>query len=128
MDTCSELAIDVLTNFSEFYIRNNEMQKSMRVSNEMETIDDEYSSAYEAANEYLQSRQDDRSNVTSETLTIEMLEKNGHFRNQQEGDNRNTGKSEAKRTGNKNCTIKYKQPCQLANTRKFAGNSNKWFT
>lgn len=74
MDTCSELAIDVLTNFSEFYIRNNEMQKSMRVSNEMEKIDDEYSSAYEAANEYLQSRQDERSSVTSDILSINMTE------------------------------------------------------
>lgn len=55
MDTCSELAIDVLMNFSEFYIRNNEMQKSVRVSNEMEKIDDEYSLEYEAANKYLQS-------------------------------------------------------------------------
>ena len=45
-DTCSELAIGVLTNFSEFYIRNNDMQKSMQGSNEMVKIDDEYSSAY----------------------------------------------------------------------------------
>ena len=49
MDSCSELAIDVLTNFSEFYIKIEEMQKSMRLSNEMEKIDDEYSSAYGAA-------------------------------------------------------------------------------
>ena len=67
--------MDVLTNFSEFYIKIEEMQKSMRVSNEMERIYDEYSSAYEAANEYLQSRQDDRSSMTSDTLTIEMLER-----------------------------------------------------
>ena len=33
MDSCSELAMDVLTNFSEFYIKTVEMQKSMRVSN-----------------------------------------------------------------------------------------------
>ena len=36
MDSCAELAKDVLTNFSEFYIRINEMQKSMCVSNEAE--------------------------------------------------------------------------------------------
>ena len=41
----------------------------------MEKIDDEYSSAYEAVNEYLRSRQDDRSSVTSDTLTIDMLER-----------------------------------------------------
>ena len=57
--------MDLLTNFSEFYTKIEEMQKSMRVSNEMEKIDDENSSAYEAANEYLQSRQDNRSSVTS---------------------------------------------------------------
>ena len=75
MDSCSKLAIDVVTNFSEFYIEIEEMQKSMRVSNEMEKIDDEYSSAYEAANVYLQSHQDDRSSVTSDTLTTDMLER-----------------------------------------------------
>ena len=37
MDSCAELAKDVLTNFSEFYIKINE---SMRVSNEMEKIDE----------------------------------------------------------------------------------------
>ena len=67
--------MDVLTNFFEFYIKIEEMQKSMRVSNEMEEIIDEYSSAYEAANEYLQSRQDDRSSVTSDNLTIDMLDR-----------------------------------------------------
>ena len=74
MDSCAELATDVLTNFSEFYIKINEMQKSMRVSNEAEKLDDEYSSAYEAATEYLQSRQDERSSVTSDILSINMIE------------------------------------------------------
>ena len=40
MDSCAELATDVLTTFSEFYIRINEMQISMRVSNEAEKLDD----------------------------------------------------------------------------------------
>ena len=56
MDSCAELATDVLKTFSEFYIRINEMQKCMRVSNEAEKLDDEYSSTYEAATGYLQSR------------------------------------------------------------------------
>ena len=50
------------------------MQKSMRVSNEAEKLDDGYSSAYEAATEYLQSRQDERSSVTSDILSINMIE------------------------------------------------------
>ena len=52
--------MDVLTNFSEFYIKIEEMQKSMRVSNEME----------KSVNECLQSLQDDRSSMKSDTITI----------------------------------------------------------
>ena len=74
MDSLSELATDVLTSFAEFYISIDEVQKSMRVSNELEKILDEYSSAREAATDYLESRQDERSSVTSDILTIDMLE------------------------------------------------------
>ena len=49
------------------------MQKSMRVSGEMEKLEDEYHSANEAANEYLQSRQDDRASTVSEILSIDLL-------------------------------------------------------
>ena len=49
------------------------MQKSMRVSGEMEKLADEYHSANEAANEYLQSRQDDRASTVSEILSIDLL-------------------------------------------------------
>ena len=51
----------MLTNFAEFYIRIGEVQKSMRVSNEIEKIDEEYgatySATYETAREYLELRQ-----------------------------------------------------------------------
>ena len=116
MDTCLELAIDVLINFSEFYFRNNEIQKCMWASNEMEKIDDEYRSAYEAANEYLQSRQDGRSSVTSETLNIEMLVK------------LNISETSTKEIAETQESLKQteqeiriarsntKQPCQFANT------------
>ena len=65
---------------SEFYNKIDEMQKKMRVSNEMEKLDDEYRAAYETANEYLQSCQDERSDI----LTIDMHEKKINFGNQQE--------------------------------------------
>ena len=42
MDSCSEIATDILISFAEFYIRMDELQKSMRVSNA-----EEYSSACE---------------------------------------------------------------------------------
>ena len=63
-----------LTSFAEFYISIDKVQKSMRVSNELEKILDEYSSACEAATDYLKSRQDERSSVTSDILMIDMLE------------------------------------------------------
>ena len=66
--------MDVLTNFSDFHIKINEMQKSMRLASEMEKLDDEYYSAYEAAREYLESRQDERCSVSSDILSIDMLE------------------------------------------------------
>ena len=74
MDSCSEIATDVLTNFAEFYIRIGEVQKSMRVSNEIEKMDEEYSAAYETAREYLESRQDYRSTASSDILSIDMLQ------------------------------------------------------
>ena len=74
MDSCSEIATDVLMNFAEFYIRIGEVQKSMRVSNEIEMMDEEYSATYETAREYLESRQDYRSTAVSDILSIDMLQ------------------------------------------------------
>ena len=65
MDSCSEIAAEVLTSFSEFYLKLDELQKSMRVSSALEKIHAEYSSARETATVYLKSRQDDRSGYTS---------------------------------------------------------------
>lgn len=74
----------VLTNFSEFYIKIDEKQKSIRVSSEMEKLDDEYRTAYKTAKDHLQSRQYKRSSVFSDILSIDMIDKNEHFGNQQE--------------------------------------------
>ena len=46
----------------------------MGVLNKLEKILDEHSSAHEAATDYLESCQDERSCVTSDILTIDMLE------------------------------------------------------
>ena len=73
MDSCSEIATDTLISFAEFYIRMDELQKSMRVSNELEMLVEEYSSAREDVKDYLVSREDERSSVSSEILTIDML-------------------------------------------------------
>ena len=71
----------------------------MRVMNELEKILDEHSSDREAAKEYLESRQDEKSR---DILRINMLE---HFRNQQEG-RRNAACFTTNRTGGKRCIPK----------------------
>ena len=73
MDSCSEIATDILISFAEFYIRMDEIQKSMRVSNEPEILAEEHSSAREEVKDYLASREDEQSSVTSDILTIDML-------------------------------------------------------
>ena len=65
MDSCSEIAAEVLTSFSVFYLKLDELQKSMRVSSALEKIHAEYNSARETATDYLKSRIDDRSGYTS---------------------------------------------------------------
>ena len=67
------IATDILMSFAEFYIRMDEIQKSMRVSNELEILAEEHSSAREEVKDYLASREDERSSVTSDILTIDML-------------------------------------------------------
>ena len=67
--------IRALTNFSEFYIKIDEMKKSIWVLDEMENLDDEYRSAYETAREYLNSLSDDRSSVASDILSVDILQR-----------------------------------------------------
>ena len=74
MDSCSEIAAEVLTSFSEFYISLDEIQNSMRLSSELEMIHSEYNSAREAATDYLRSLQENRLSFTSKTISNETLE------------------------------------------------------
>ena len=75
MDGCMDLVMKVLANFSDFYIQNSNLQKGQRIVNEMEKIEEEFYSAYEAAREYLDSRRDDASSVTSDILSIDLLQR-----------------------------------------------------
>lgn len=65
MDSCMEIVIEVLANFSEFYINNKELQHANIVISEMEKVKGEFYKTYELAREYLDSRSDDRSSVAS---------------------------------------------------------------
>ena len=53
MDTCMEIAVEVLPRFSDFYIKNKQLQKSKIVVSEMGKIEDEFYTAYEKAQGYL---------------------------------------------------------------------------
>lgn len=70
-----EIAMKVLTNFSDFYIKTEDIQKSKRVVSEMEKLEEEFHAAYETAREYLDSRKDDRSSVASDIISIDMLQR-----------------------------------------------------
>lgn len=74
MDSCLELVMEVLTNFSDFYTRNGEVQKDKILIREMEKIEKDYYTAYEAAQEYLNSRKDDSSSITADVLSVDMLQ------------------------------------------------------
>lgn len=74
MDNSMEIVMEVLTRFSDFYTTNGESQKGRRVACEMEKIEESYYLAYEAAQDYLDSRKDDRSSITSDIMSIEMLQ------------------------------------------------------
>ena len=64
----------VLSNFSDFYTKYNELQKSRLVVKEMEKIEEDFYTTSEAAREYLDARKDDKSSITSDILTINFHE------------------------------------------------------
>ena len=64
-----------IANFSDFYIQNGEIQKGQRIVNEMEKIEEEFHTSYEAAREYLDSRRDEASSVASDILSIDLLQR-----------------------------------------------------
>ena len=74
MDSCLELVMEVLTFFSDVYTRNKKIQKDKILIREMEKIEKDYHTAYEAAQEYLNSRKDDSSRITADVLSVDMLQ------------------------------------------------------
>ena len=73
MDTCHAIAIGVLTNFADFYTKNNEVHKGKLVVREMDKIEEDFYLTSESAREYLESRKGDNSSVYSDILSINLL-------------------------------------------------------
>ena len=53
IDSCMELVMDVLSKFSDFYVKNQECQRSTTVANEMVKTEADFYKTSEAAQEYL---------------------------------------------------------------------------
>ena len=72
MDNTMESAMDLMTNISELYAKNKENQLNIKVILEMEKLDDEFSTTYAAAQQYIHA-QKEQSSETSEILSIDFL-------------------------------------------------------
>ena len=66
--------IEVLSNFADFYTKYSEVQKSKLIVREMDRIEEDFYTTSESAREYLESRKGDNSSVSSDILTINLLE------------------------------------------------------
>lgn len=75
LDSWMENAMETMASLSDLYIKHKELEKGKKVVIEMEKLEDEFSTASETAREYLDSRRDDRSSVTSEILSIDLVHK-----------------------------------------------------
>lgn len=72
LDIAMESAMDAMTSLSDIYMKNKETEKSKKVVLEMEKIEEEFTTAYEAARQWLDS-QKEQSSEASEILSIDML-------------------------------------------------------
>ena len=75
MDSCMDIIIEILSRFSDFYLDNNELQKSKKTVDEMEKIDEEFHAAHEAKREYLEIQRDEQSSISSGILSIDLLQR-----------------------------------------------------
>ena len=75
MDACMDIAMEVISSLSELYMTFREFEKGKKVLAELDKLECEYAAASEPAREYLHARQDDRSSVMSDILTIDMAQR-----------------------------------------------------
>ena len=62
--------MEVLSNFTECYLKNEQLQSGKMVVCEMETIEKEFYAAYEAAQMYLDSIEDESLSISSVDLHV----------------------------------------------------------
>ena len=91
-----DIVLELLSNFSDFYFENNELQKSQKIISEMERIEQEFHSAHEAKQDYLDSQKDDRSSIFS----IDLQEKMNIWDSRSETDRKQATFTEVPQTNN----------------------------
>ena len=72
LESCLEIVLDILENFSDFYTRQKEHKKCERIVGEMLRIEKDFDAASKATREYLASRKNGLASVSSsaEMLTV----------------------------------------------------------
>ena len=65
MDLNLETSIDVLDQLEDFYLNNQQVEKGMQIVHQTDQLDAEYCSVYETVWYYMNSRDNDNSNVKS---------------------------------------------------------------
>ena len=66
-------ATETMASLSDLYIKHKELENGNKVVIEMEKIEYDFSTASEAARDYLDSRRDDRSSVASDILSTDLV-------------------------------------------------------
>ena len=67
-----EVAMEIMASLSHLYMKHKDFEKSRKVLIEIDKIEDDFSSVSEAAREYLDSRRNDRSSVSSDIISIDL--------------------------------------------------------
>ena len=84
LDSCMEIVMTVISNMSDFYVRNGDLINGDQAVTEMEKIEKQYEAAHEAALDYLDSRKDDASSCLSNPASFDLVQRINLSRGQEE--------------------------------------------
>ena len=76
IDICMEIVMELLSNFTTIYIKSKEIQNANVLVSEMEKIERDFTSTYDIALSYLDSREDDKSRVIPDSRLIDLERRN----------------------------------------------------
>ena len=86
LDSAMEKVMDAMTALSDLYLKSKETENSMRVVLEMERIEEEFTSTYEAERRFIHT-QKEQSSERSDILSIDMLNRMNFSNDNEEREN-----------------------------------------